>query len=168
MEYTCPDCPQRFLLNDDLLSHYLTLHMCSPPLPVPQPPQKPPTETLFVPQETRKSDFKNVCTLCNSSFIARKNLQRHMESAHGTQSSLTSVGSGDLACADCGKRFSSRYNLERHMQLHRGVRYSCTICTKVYTQKYAWSQHMKAAHKEWREKRHYAVGVTGDEELIHN
>ena len=112
--------------------------------------------------DTKRSEFKNVCPLCNSSFIAQKNLLRHMESAHSNCPDTLGedVSETENACKECGKRFSSRYNLERHTQLHLGVRYPCTLCGKIYTQKYAWGQHMKVSHKEWQGK-----SVCGQEEL---
>lgn len=130
-----PGCGKKFALAEYLDMHQASFsHQCD---------DKPHLDS-------RRPEFKNVCPLCNSSFIAHKNLQRHMESAHNSPESLGDED-GENACKDCGKRFSSRYNLERHIQLHKGVRYPCTVCGKVYTQKYAWGQHMKVSHKDWRE-----------------
>jgi uncharacterized C2H2 Zn-finger protein len=164
---------QRFLQAEELLSHYLALHL-SPAPTVPEKPKAtdlPPEDLLHQDSsDSRRTDFKNVCPLCNSSFIALRNLQRHMESAHSDLSSATTgdVKDQDLACKDCGKRFSSRYNLERHLQLHRGVRYPCAACGKIYTQKYAWSQHMKVTHKGWSQARGLYRAEVTEEELIGN
>lgn len=62
-------------------------------------------------------------------------------------------GEEENCCKDCGKRFSTRGNLDRHSEMHRGVRYPCAVCGSVYSQKYAWGQHMKTLHPGWKDNR---------------
>ena len=131
MEYICSHCPLRFSQSEHLLSHFMSTHMPVPNQePVPRPRKKrsnpcsqPLIQTLLIPADSDVS---------KEAFNS---------------------GDDENCCADCGKRFSTRGNLDRHTELHRGVNYPCVLCGKIYSQKYAWSQHMKAAHQGWKERK---------------
>lgn len=55
---------------------------------------------------------------------------------------------GKLMCYECPVLFSNKGALHRHMNSHRGKRWKCTRCTKIYTSDSGWRYHVKkTGHK---------------------
>lgn len=109
-------------------------------------------EAYDIPPPPNYTPQRILCPICGTGFLSQKHLQRHLDSAHPTPSQILNYTSSDTWCRECCKSFSSKYNLDRHLEVHRGVKYPCNVCGKVYTQKYAWSQHMKASHDQNHEE----------------
>ncbi len=46
----------------------------------------------------------------------------------------------------CPAVFKMKWNLARHVNTHNGLRYSCTVCEKKYTDNSNLKKHMKNVH----------------------
>ena len=156
MEYVCSHCPLHFAQSESLLKHFVSVHMTGSGRnrqPDPSKRSRDPSPALPDP--------------CDVLVV----------NVDPDRSQASNGGEDENCCKDCGKRFSTRGNLDRHTELHRGVKYPCAVCGKIYSQKYAWGQHMKVAHQGWRdrseeglwsscEKCPYCVDVFASEELM--
>ncbi|KAF0715249.1 Uncharacterized protein FWK35_00031782, partial [Aphis craccivora] len=49
-------------------------------------------------------------------------------------------------CDMCPAVFNMKWNLARHVNTHNGIRYSCTVCEKKYTDNSNLNKHMKNVH----------------------
>ncbi|KAF0689873.1 Uncharacterized protein FWK35_00036762 [Aphis craccivora] len=49
-------------------------------------------------------------------------------------------------CDMCPAVFKMKWNLARHVNTHNGLRYSCTVCEKKYTDNSNLNKHMKNVH----------------------
>lgn len=131
MEYVCSHCPLRFHQSEDLLKHFISTHMTG--------------SGRNRQPDLHKRDRDSSPTLQDSCDVL-------VVDCDSDRSKGRNGGEDENCCRDCGKRFATRGNLDRHAELHRGVTYPCVLCGKVYSQKYAWGQHMKAMHQGWRER----------------
>ena len=190
MDYMCPGCQDNFKKSEQLLDHFLKVHMgrgvvpgklqcveagCKQFFPTPESLQqhcsaqnhgkpKATCTDAIVPNGDElivTSVHDNEPTDKGETSQGRKPGKEKQPRRESTASQGDEGNSnGDLGdsqvtrknyCEDCAKQFSSKDSLDRHLQLHKGVKYPCVLCGKVYSQKYAWAQHMKVSHKEWRE-----------------
>lgn len=131
MEYICSHCPLRFAQSEHLYDHFVSIHMPAP--------------TQEQPAHIRRKRTAAVPRPLLQTLLIPIDSDTPKEPLNSTEE--------ENSCTDCGKRFSTRGNLDRHTELHRGVNYPCTLCGKIYSQKYAWSQHMKAVHPELRARK---------------
>ena len=48
----------------------------------------------------------------------------------------------EVICKECDKSFASPLILRRHIEsVHKGMQYTCTLCSKVYTTMAAMKRH---------------------------
>lgn len=87
-------------------------------------------------------EFKYTCTVCDQKFKWLTSLQLHAQSIH-TQNKA------QFECGHCFKRFFNRRTLERHQQIHKNVKYKCTLCEKVVSnRKDNIRRHIRHLHNE--------------------
>jgi uncharacterized Zn-finger protein len=64
---------------------------------------------------------------CTRVYLGRKNLQKHLDLAHSTDS--------QNVCEICNKHLSSKQNLKEHMFIHSGEKpFVCDQCGASYRQ----------------------------------
>eukprot|EP00163_Fabomonas_tropica_P014897 TRINITY_DN2709_c0_g1_i2.p1 TRINITY_DN2709_c0_g1~~TRINITY_DN2709_c0_g1_i2.p1 ORF type:complete len:400 (+),score=37.73 TRINITY_DN2709_c0_g1_i2:95-1294(+) len=85
-----------------------------------------------------RKDFQ--CKDCPKSFVAKRSLQRHINTAH--------IRKPDLSCDRCGKVFGSKSSLTTHINtVHlRRKDFSCHVCLKAFGEKGALTKHIKIVH----------------------
>lgn len=109
LKYRCDRCEKCFSLRSRYLSH-MNSHL----------PVKP---------------FE--CDLCHKRFIAKRNVQIHVQAVHQKVKSYR--------CNRCGKVFSYKSSLRLHTETHNGTRqtYVCDICGKII-----YSRASLAVHRD--------------------
>lgn len=61
---------------------------------------------------------------------------------------LKKKGTDDRECEYCNKLFRTYDALFKHiLSIHKGVRFQCPICSKLYTQRHNVRTHMAKKHK---------------------
>lgn len=68
-------------------------------------------------------EFKYKCTVCDQKFKWMTSLQVH-QTIHTQNKTL-------VECKVCFKRFFNHRTMERHQKIHKNVKYKCTLCEKV-------------------------------------
>lgn len=68
-------------------------------------------------------EFKYKCTVCDQKFKWMTSLQLH-QTIHTQNKTL-------VECKQCRKRFFNQRTMERHQRIHKNLKYKCTICEKV-------------------------------------
>lgn len=68
-------------------------------------------------------EFKYKCSVCEQKFKWMTSLQLH-QTIHTQNKAL-------VECSKCFKRFFNQRTLERHQRIHKNLKYKCTLCEKV-------------------------------------
>jgi KRAB domain-containing zinc finger protein len=80
---------------------------------------------------------KYTCPKCNSSFLRKHKLMKHLETAHAV---------GDFMCEICGISFSNEEELECHYLVHEYPTLNCQICNKSFATNNALKMHIFYKH----------------------
>lgn len=75
------------------------------------------------------------CEICQKSYSCRRYLEAHAL---------------PLKCDGCGLSFTRKYNLKRHQLKRCTVCYKCAECSKEYTKKGCYDQHVLKCKKKQR------------------
>ncbi|CAG9864862.1 unnamed protein product [Phyllotreta striolata] len=85
-----------------------------------------------------KKMYKNVCKICNKSFVKNSLLERHVR-----------VHSGEkpFKCNICEQRFTQKGSLQIHLMKHTGTKpHACTLCPAKFNQKGNLRVHINKTH----------------------
>lgn len=114
-------------------------------------------------------EMRKVCPECNREFYDSKTMKRHYESLHQKRrySCLTCqkafsdtsslrrhqavhTGAKKWECPHCDARFSFSSNLQQHLLYHQDadktIVFPCTMCGKVFLDKYKHKRHVTTVH----------------------
>ena len=79
------------------------------------------------------------CVYCESKFITKADLDRHVKSHMGTR---------DFACQLCNKTFTRQQTLNEHLNRHYGLKpFECKICRKTFSEMSTVYKHLKTHEK---------------------
>ncbi|KAL7028435.1 hypothetical protein ACKWTF_005830 [Chironomus riparius] len=152
---------QQFVPQNQAPMNFYTENVES--IPLPQPPQQPkieypimnqlltslhnsvykcekcfeqfPTSQLLLNHQTLYHSKNFTCGICNSSYYKKKELDRHVITAH------TDVR---YNCSKCSKSFSRKDKLARHEKTHLiPAFYNCALCPAVFIRKHLLDLHSK-------------------------
>ena len=79
------------------------------------------------------------CLQCLLCFSDSSYLRNHMTRFHADKM--------PFVCRTCGKGYLSKSGLYFHMQAHRGKRFKCPLCDRLFTQTSSIRPHVRAVHK---------------------
>lgn len=80
------------------------------------------------------------CPRCFKCFKSPATLKNHMRLHTGDLFECTEPG--------CNLKFQKKYNLEKHIETnHRGLRYTCKTCKRVYTKQTNLNRHIRTVHE---------------------
>ena len=80
------------------------------------------------------------CSYCESKFLTKGDLERHIKSHMGTR---------DFSCTLCSKTFTRQQTLNEHMNRHYGLRpYECKLCGKTFSEMLTVYKHLKCHEKD--------------------
>lgn len=92
-------------------------------------------------QVTHKDEFKYSCKICNQKFKWLTSLQTHTQ-IHTQNKAL-------MQCKECVKKFYNQRTLDRHIKIHINVRYQCSICEIIASnRKDNILRHVRHLHTE--------------------
>jgi KRAB domain-containing zinc finger protein len=107
---------------------------------------------------------KYTCHKCDSSFLHRHKLVKHLKAAHAL---------GDFMCEICGMSFSDAEELKCHYRDHEDPTLNCQICSKAFATKKTLKMHIFNKHavpnfpnSEWKQLGD-ADDTLKDQEIIH-
>ena len=81
------------------------------------------------------------CVKCKENFLTAEDLKTHMESSHSD-----SVWNRKKNCELCKRSFSNWCLYETHIKKHQCLKFTCTVCTKVFYTKSEAVEHMERIH----------------------
>jgi hypothetical protein len=81
------------------------------------------------------------CVKCKENFLAMEDLKVHMEKSHSD-----SVWNRKKNCELCKRSFSNWCLYETHIKKHQCLKFTCTVCTKVFYTKAEAVEHMESTH----------------------
>ena len=75
------------------------------------------------------------CVYCESKFLTKGDLERHVKSHMGTR---------DFTCELCQKTFTRQQTLNEHMNRHYGLKpYECKVCGRAFSEMSTVYKHIK-------------------------
>ena len=81
------------------------------------------------------------CVKCKENFLKSEELKSHMELSHSD-----SVWNRKKNCELCKRSFSNWCLYETHIKKHQCLKFTCTVCTKVFYTKAEAVEHMETMH----------------------
>lgn len=96
------------------------------------------------------------CLYCESKFLTKGDLERHVKSHMGTR---------DFTCELCHKTFTRQQTLNEHMNRHYGLKpYECKVCGKAFSEMSTVYKHIKTHEQEDRK---YQLDNMDEQVIIH-
>jgi len=79
------------------------------------------------------------CSTCDAEFLNRRQRIDHENRHHKIQES-------SYKCDECCKSYSDRQKYKQHLKYHNLPSVLCSVCKRVYTDKYCLRRHVKQSH----------------------
>eukprot|EP00092_Neocalanus_flemingeri_P038812 GFUD01042255.1.p1 GENE.GFUD01042255.1~~GFUD01042255.1.p1 ORF type:complete len:297 (+),score=16.53 GFUD01042255.1:60-950(+) len=98
---------------------------------------EPRSQKVEFPSRSKQDNLK--CELCDIVITFKRNLGRHMKSAHG-------ISTNTFSCDHCNISFKSNYDLNRHLMKScpRNHKYKCNKCDKKFASIEQLNSHKKS------------------------
>ena len=97
------------------------------------------TEYQSEKKETKKSNRKPTCKICDKSFCGKQSLILHQQKIHGLKHFYT--------CEKCGKRFQFKRQLLSHRSTHVEIN-KCDECGRIYSNEWNLRAHQRVVHSD--------------------
>jgi len=97
------------------------------------------TRKGFYQQILAKKCPKIPCNFCPQEFTLKRNLMRHIKSAHDQIR---------MSCKLCPQKFTQKSSLVIHIKsVHDQIKFNCQLCPQKFSQKQGLVRHIKSVHE---------------------